>query len=412
MIDWNEIFLKFGINVDTRISGVSVDTRSMRKGDVFIALNSGENYIDQALSSGASCVVTTAEHHSNRVYTVHDTIRFLGEVAAHYRQLLDITVIGVTGSVGKTTCSQTIYQILSYSAPCHVTEGNQNNQIGVPLTILSTPESIKYLIIEMGVSCPKDMDDLVEIAKPDLAVITNIGPSHLEGLKNTRGVWNEKIKIARYAQCLFLPSKCACRETERDIVKMFFGRSEHADIQIVDKSISINNDVYQSPEVQYPHHMESIAISFGVMQFLNLSLADVSKVKLKWPSQRLSITQEPGGPVIIRDYYNANFLSYLVAIDTLGKYCKKQILVFGQMNDLGSSSRYYHRLLGFALNRYGIDMVLVYGYDAHEMLFSYVGEAVFCKTKVELANHLKSYDSEEYVILVKGSRGLQLEEII
>ena len=182
------------------IGNVQMDSRKIEKDDVFFALNSGKNYIPQVLEKGASLVVCDDkkwEGHE-KVVVVEDTLKAMQEIAKEYRKSLPVKIIGVVGSNGKTTTKDIVYSVLSSRYKCVKTEGNYNNHIGVPYTLLQIKENDEFAVVEMGMSSRGEIKFLCETALPDYGIITNIGDSHLEFLLNRENVFIEKSEIKNY----------------------------------------------------------------------------------------------------------------------------------------------------------------------------------------------------------------------
>lgn len=182
------------------IGNVQMDSRKVEKNDIFFALNSGKNYIQQVLEEGASLVICDDkkwEGHE-KVVVVEDTLKAMQEIAKEYRKSLPVKIIGVVGSNGKTTTKDIVYSVLSSKYKCVKTEGNYNNHIGVPYTLLQIKENDEFAVVEMGMSSRGEIKFLCETAFPDYGIITNIGDSHLEFLLNRENVFIEKSEIKNY----------------------------------------------------------------------------------------------------------------------------------------------------------------------------------------------------------------------
>lgn len=190
---------KFKLDKLDEILKVVMDSRKIEKDSLFFAINNGNKYIDEVLERGATLVI--ADDYSgddSRVIVVEDTIKAMQDLAQEYRKALGVKVIAITGSNGKTTTKDMIYSVLSQKYRCKKTEGNYNNHIGLPFTILQLDDTDEVSVLEMGMSGFGEIDRLCEIAKPDYALITNIGDSHLEFLKTRENVFKAKGEIIKY----------------------------------------------------------------------------------------------------------------------------------------------------------------------------------------------------------------------
>ena len=194
----NLLGIREQLNLD-KIENIIMDSRKVQKGDLFFAINNGNKYINEVLEKGASIVV--ADNYlgdDKRVFKVLNTVEFMQKFAKEYREALGLKVIAITGSNGKTTTKDMIYSVLSRKYITKKTEGNYNNHIGLPFTILQLKEKDEIVVLEMGMSGFGEIDLLSSIAKPDIGVITNIGDSHLEFLKTRENVFKAKTELLNY----------------------------------------------------------------------------------------------------------------------------------------------------------------------------------------------------------------------
>ena len=194
----NLLGIREQLNLD-KIENVIMDSRKVQKGDLFFAINNGNQYINEVLEKGASVVV--ADNYlgdDKRVFKVPNTVEFMHKLAKEYRKALGLKVIAITGSNGKTTTKDMIYSVLSRKYITKKTEGNYNNHIGLPFTILQLKEKDEIVVLEMGMSGFGEIDLLSSIAKPNIGVITNIGDSHLEFLKTRENVFKAKTELLNY----------------------------------------------------------------------------------------------------------------------------------------------------------------------------------------------------------------------
>ena len=201
-----EVFQSFFNKVeisDFEINNISINSKELGKNDIFVAIRGGNNFVNEALEKGAFAVYDSKtlkidEKYANRAFFVNDSVEFLQNFAKEWRKNLDIKVIGITGSNGKTTVKDMIYHLLSQKYKGKKTEGNYNNHIGLPFTLLRAKEDDQFIILEMGMSGFGEIDLLGQIALPDINVITNIGESHLEFLKTKKNVFLAKTEIIPY----------------------------------------------------------------------------------------------------------------------------------------------------------------------------------------------------------------------
>lgn len=405
MKTWNNLLEKLGVTVEKNVLRIVTDSREVKPGDLFVAINTGCRYIDDALNKGAVLVVSQISHPSDQVLLVGDAVLWLGQLASLYRETLSATVIGITGSVGKTSLSKFLGQALSKCGNTVFPQGSFNNEIGVPITLLAADENTTFLVVEMGVAKPGDMDYLVDIVKPSIVIVTEVGPTHLRALGSREGVWEEKQKILRYASIAILnadsikmPEKDGCRY-------IWFGRSG---------SFTIERGAIRSEGKRYPYELEegmehrlyTYAAAHAVFSVLSLT---PNFSEISWPSSRLERKHHPSGAWIIDDCYNANFTSYVVALKYIVKQ-KNYKIILGEMGDLGKQAEYYHMFLGRVLNYLNVGKVIMVG-KLHKMTMQvFLGEVIYFPSTEELKKSLVF--EKDTNVLLKGSRHLHLEEVL
>lgn len=393
---------QLGLTQLEQLDNIVIDSRMVRPGKVFVAIRTGHNFINDALERGADVVVSERSMPTKTIH-VPDSIVWLGQAARLKRTLLSARVIGVTGSVGKTTLTQTLAQLFEKYGETHTTVGNQNNEIGAALTVLSAQSSSQFIIVEMGVAKPFDMDYLVDIVRPDISVITRIGLTHLDLLESTLGIWHEKSKIIHDASSVCIaPKQNFMRSGTSGHINVWFD-SEHV---ILDSGQRLSYLYGKVPDVAFG---DLIAGIYGVFHLLDLPFPDViPKLLLK---QRLSEHYMDKGALWIDDTYNASYLSYLRAIGMLSQHDGQRILVLGEMGGLGYRSEAIHLSLRTYLERSRIDHIIFYGPCTQSLFWSYSGSAQWLNKVCDLVAALKRYDTQGHTVLVKGSRHLQLEDV-
>lgn len=380
------------------IACIQTDSRQVKPGDIFVAINTGHAYIQQALSLGAKLVI--AEQAGPHIHHVVDTKIWLADVAKYYRHQLCAKVIGVTGSVGKTTLVQHLKQVLKQFGKVYATVGNQNNEIGCALTLLNAPIDVDYLVVEMGISQPFDMDFLVDMVNPDIALLTCIGFTHLAALESTHGVWSEKIKIAMPNTKLF------CMQDQPWI------KQAHHPISLVSYSDHcVHVDEQKYTQVGVIDEIEKVTM-MGVTAVLHqLGIKDY-----QWQKQsvfkRAVVVKHHKGATWINDTYNASLLAYHYAMKSLAQYQNKRVLLAGEMGGLGIHTSKVHRYFAKLLNQVDLDMVIFYGKAMQEVFWRYQGEAIYVENANQLDDILEDYSTKEYTVWLKGSRHLALENYI
>jgi UDP-N-acetylmuramoyl-tripeptide--D-alanyl-D-alanine ligase len=427
------------------IKGVSIDSRKINEGDLFFAIKGenfdGHNFVDQAISSGASAVViekNSIELFKDKKYplvVVENTTKALGELARVYRDKFKVKVIGLTGSNGKTTTKEMIAEILSKKFKTLKTEGNLNNNFGVPLNLFRLEKSHQVAVIELGINHFGEMETLCEIANPDFGTITNIGTAHIEFLKSREGIAEEKGKLFKYLikknGFVFVNSdeKLIKQQAKGFKKKLTFGFNQKADVR--GKVLSLNNLAQPTLKISYRNKSEVINLpTFGIHTAQNalcaaaiglkfgVSLKQIKSALENFKSydKRMQVL-EVDGYTIINDAYNANPDSMQMAIQTMSlmKGYFLRLAVLGDMLELGEFSERFHRELAHYLKANGIQKVFFFGeltQMSYDEALKLNLDAKHFKDKKQIASEIKNSIPEGSLILLKGSRKMKMEEVI
>ncbi len=415
-----KIFLK-----DVELTDVSMDSREIKKGSLFFAIKGGNNHIKEAFEKGAALVIyddPNLKIQDERSIFTEDTVKFMQNLARDYRKSIDIKVVAITGSNGKTTTKDMIYSVLSQKFRTKKTQGNHNNHIGLPYTILKANPTDEVLVLEMGMSGLGEIDLLCSIALPDYGIITNIGESHLEYLKTKENVFRAKGELFEYVD----PEKTIIFGDDiylknADGIKIGYGdKNTHIISEFIEKNTGVEfkicGDRYVIP-VNGAYN--AVNGSFAVILALKMGL---SVCEIQDGLENLELTPmrfqkiEKSGKLYINDAYNANPTSMKLAIETFNRLyndgvCK--IMVLGDMLELGEKSREYHRKLKEVLNKSRADHIFLYGNEMKELWSACEDDkrVRYFTDKKDIIEKIDSF-SEKTVILLKGSRGMKLEEII
>ena len=421
---------------------VSIDSRKIKNGSLFIAIKGerfdGHSFVNDAIKSGAS-VVAIEEKYLKEFHqldipfiVVNDTTKFLGQLASVWRNKLKTKIIGIAGSNGKTTTKEILSTLLSYKYSVNKTEANNNNHIGVPLTILSTNNHHKYLVLEFGSNHPGEMKYLSQIAKPNYALLTNIGDSHLEFFKDRVGVIKEEgelfkstisnggIIFLNYDDPLlrkhYAPIKNKITYSfnyKTDFISVIKELDEQGRISFKIKNTGL---LFKSP---LPGEMGlyNFFASIVVAKTLGMTYKDIliAQKKIRAYDKRLDLKKFKT-TWIINDCYNANPSSMEFALSLLNlinvKY--KKIAILGDMLELGEVSIQKHKEIGKYINTIEINSILTYGNHSKYINYvvdSYEKEKRHFNSKENLKKYLDKLDLSKTIILIKGSRGMRLEEI-
>lgn len=434
---------------DTMITGVITDSRKITPDCLFVPL-SGENfdghhYAAAALNTGAGGTLWQRDKGAapeGAVIIVEDTLVALQKLSAAYLKEVAPKVVAVTGSNGKTTTKDIIMALLEGQYRVHKTEGNFNNHIGLPLTILSMSEDTEIAVLEMGMSSRGEIALLASLASPDVAVITNVGESHLLQLGSRKEIARAKLEIAEGLQpgglliyngdepLLAEVMQESAFESPEGMVKFRFGVNADNDdypLGMMTHSSGMTFTSYLHADVAFTlplpgqhnviNALAALAVArhFGVTnQNIELGLS-----KLKLTGMRIEVIQTPSGLTLLNDAYNASPTSMKAAIDVLQsmKCSGQKIAVLGDMLELGPDEAQFHKEIGLYLDPSLTDLVFTYGplsiHIAKAAEGRFGSERVFAFTdKTELTTTLIGQCSTKDIVLFKGSRGMRLEEVL
>lgn len=416
-------------------SGVSTDTRNIKSGNIFFALK-GPNFnaiefASKALEAGATLVVvddeTTIPTGDERYFLVEDALFALQSLARHHRDQLKIPIIGLTGSNGKTTSKELVNAVLSTKYKSHATFGNLNNHIGVPLTLLGIGEDVEIAIIEMGANKQGDIKELCDITNPTHGFITNIGRAHLEGMGGNEGVLKTKTELFQHLRenngVVFINSQDSilsnmAKRFESPI--LYPAKGDYCDIHFeganpfVKFRIEEDENIYQSNLIG-AYNFGNIATALTLGKFFRVDLKQAADAIVAYrPSNMRSQLLEKRSNTIILDAYNANPSSMEVAIQTFGEMTgkKNKMVILGDMYELGESTTEEHRKLGELVGKYDFDKICFTGKHIEAALEKAPMRALYFPDPFSFRNWLQDSNLEDYLILIKGSRGMKLEGLV
>ena len=409
-----------------QIKNVVMDSRKVIKGSLFFAINNGNSYVKDVLDKGASLVIADNTNiKDKRVVKVTDTIATMQNLATKYRKKLDIQVIGITGSNGKTTTKDIVYSLLSTKAKTLKTEGNYNNHIGLPYTLLNVTDEEKFVVLEMGMSSLGEIRRLGEISSPDYAIITNIGDSHIEFLKTRDNVFKAKTELLEFVD---KENTFVCGDDEYlgklDVNKVGFNGNNDYKIESYEFSNKGSKFVLDGKEYEMSllgkHNISNTAIAIELAKKIGLTDEEIQKSLKEVKISNMRFQEiKIGNDIYINDAYNASPMSMKAAIDTLNEIYndKYKIAILGDMLELGENEIDYHiDVLNYLLDK-KIKLVYLYGermkkaYDIFMKNRSEEYRFWYYPTKKGIVESLKNIKMEK-VILLKASRGIKLEEII
>ncbi|QKX01823.1 UDP-N-acetylmuramoyl-tripeptide--D-alanyl-D-alanine ligase [Wolbachia endosymbiont of Cruorifilaria tuberocauda] len=464
-------------------SNISIDTRSIKKGDVFIALKGknfdGHDFLHEAFLKGATIAVVSENKHRNfPLIIVQDTFKALHDIASYYVKnvLANAKVVAITGSIGKTTTKDMLYIVLSQYGVSHANRGNLNNSVGLPLTVLKAPENCKYLILEMGMNKVGEIKELSKISNPDIAVITNVEPVHVENFPSLFGIAQAKLEVLHGMKnngTLILNKDnkyydYLSSHATKNIVS--FGKDKSATVCLLDiienNEPSVINSTLRNSNSEslisnkYPRrlgnkkashagnqvaHRLSLKIRLNNGQIINCNLClrgkhfaysalavtaviqnlglDLSKLPLAL--KNFSVTKGRGSVhkakyngkhvYLINDSYNASPVSMRSAIKILGTYySQRKVALLGDMLELGNGSIMFHKKLLDSIIECSVDKVYTVGKFMLELNRVIPGNirGIHFNNSNQLKNNLGNIIQNNDAILIKGSRGMKMDLIV
>ena len=412
--------------------GVATDSRTVKKGEIFFALW-GENYngnkfAAEALERGALyAVIDDPLFEAEKTILVEDCLFELQALASHYRKELNIPVLAVTGTNGKTTTKELLAAILAKKLKVHNNIGNLNNHIGVPLTILSAPVDTDMLIIEMGANHIGEIRTLCLIARPDYGIITNIGTAHIEGFGSFEGVVKAKTELYDYLRkvngiALYNDKNPLLAEKIFRIINRAVPFSDPTGIELLVEQIP--SDLNLKVTVSYQHHkyslntnlfgsynLENVKAAIAAGLFFGVEMSDIAEaVESYQPANNRSQVRITPYNTLICDAYNANPTSMNLALKSFaGIRAESKVVIIGDMLELGEKSEEEHRKVFNILKSIDLESVLLIG-NAFGKVSEKSGFVSFPDVN-KLTEFLIREPIKGKTILIKGSRGIGLEKI-
>ena len=421
---------------DVEVTGVAIDTRKLQPGDLFVAFKGehvdGHEYLAQAAARGASAALVAHKVDSELPQVLVDDVELaLGDLASAVRAQRNARVIGITGSNGKTTVKMLTASILSLHGRTHVNSGSYNNEIGLPLTLLSMPADAEYAVLEMGAGKPGDISYLAAIARPDIGLVNIIAPAHLERMGSVEGV--AETKGALYQA---LPADGVAIINADDAFARFFdglagtrrvlsfGLEHKADVgaDIVEQRVDGSRFVLSTPvgdaEVALPlpgrHNVANALAATAIALALDVPLTTIvaGLERASAVVGRLKRETMAGGWTLIDDSYNANPCSMAAAIDTLALASGERWLVLGDMAELGAEARALHANVGTHAHQRGIEHLLAVGPLSAAAVEAFGAQGEHFEDKAALIVALQSRLHSGATCLIKGSHSAGMEQVV
>jgi UDP-N-acetylmuramoyl-tripeptide--D-alanyl-D-alanine ligase len=400
-----------------------VDTRAISPGDLFAGLPGervdGGRFAADALAAGAWGVLVAPEHarglSGGAVLAAEDPLAALQRLALAWRRELDCAVVGVTGSVGKTSTKQLIAALVAPHRRVTANPANFNTEIGLPLAVLAAPEGTEVLVLEMGMRGFGQIDELARIAEPDVGVITNIGPVHLELVGDLHGVARAKAELLAHVGVAIVPAGVPELEPylrpELDVVRVgvdvFLEDFDPPRVEILARELRVALEVPFTSRHQLVNLLSAVAAAQAV------GVEPSGAVEVSFGALRGERVELHSGAVLINDCYNANPLSMRAALDDLATLAPegRRVAVLGDMLELGAGEAAEHRAIGEYAGSQGVDVLVAVGPLSAEMAASFGGEVHRAADAGEAAAVTASVVGPGDVVLVKASRGIGLERV-
>ena len=426
------------IGTDVRFTGCSTDTRQIKSGEMFIALRGknfdGHDFIDRARHSGAAAAMVDAETDSSLpILVVKDTRLAMGHLGGLWRNNFKLQLVAVTGSNGKTTVKEMLANILALRAPVLATLGNLNNDIGVPLTLFNISAEHRYAVIEMGANHLGEINYLSKLTRPNIAVITQCAPAHLEGFGSVDGVARAKAEIFtgltnngiaiinaddNYAQFW--------QEQTRGLQQLSFGFTNQADVTATDvrmepatgcnqfRIVSRNGDIEISLNLPGRHNIQNAlaAAACAVALEIPATVIKAGLERTRVTKGRCQMKQGYAGACLFDDTYNANPVSLEAALTLVANRGGRHWLVIGDMGELGADARELHMQAGERARELGFEKLYALGQLSSKAVDGFGNGARHFPDADSLIKSLKQELAQDVTVLIKGSRAMAMEKIV
>ena len=410
---------------------VSTDTRNSPANSIFFALKganfNGNEYAEKAIDSGCSYAVVDEAKYATRpnIILVEDSLETLQKLANYHRRQIKTPIIAITGTNGKTTTKELITTILAQEYNVISTQGNLNNHIGVPLTLLRIKKEHEIAIVEMGANHVGEIKFLSEITEPNYGIITNLGHAHIEGFGSFENVVKAKGELYEYIRStangkIFIDhSNTLLREMSEGITSIYYGLED--DLFVSGKVLSI------SPYLEFEwkflntrkkvktrligeYNLPNLLAAITTGKYMGVNSDRICEAIANYePTNNRSQLKETGKNMLIIDAYNANPTSMHAALENFDHMnVQRKVLILGDMKELGADSDFEHQKIADYITQHSFDEVLFVGENFSKVKTDYLR----FKTLNELRDHILKYPISDSYILLKGSRGVQLERCI
>ena len=425
-------------SADVRVAGAARDDHDVKPGNLFVCIRGaradGHDFANTAFTSGAACCLAerVLQDAQGPYVLVNSTLEAIKTIGKYYRSLFDIPVIGVTGSVGKTTTKEMTAAALGSKFRVLKTQENLNNELGVPLTLLSLDERHEAAVIEMGVSDFGEMSRLAEIVRPDICIMTKIGYSHIETFGDLNGVLRAKSEVFSFMN----PDGAAILNGDDELLKKYdpgirkitFGLEPHNDYRAeniraegtnaVIFNIAGHMELFNVRIPAYGTHLAAAALAASAAgRQLGMTNDEISRGLMSYkPVEGRANVKSTGFITLIDDCYNSNPNSVMAALESLSSLPGRRIAILGDMFELGDISEQMHREVGIFAAVSGINSLICCGDNAVFIYEGYIsaggGDPWFFTSKQELNTALSELINKGDAVLIKASHGMKFEELL
>jgi UDP-N-acetylmuramoyl-tripeptide--D-alanyl-D-alanine ligase len=424
------MFISELYNLFLQFPSIQTDSRKIKKGDIFFALKgdnfNGNSFAAKALEDGAAYAVIDEAQYAidDRCILTNDVLTTLQLLAHHHRLQLDIPVIAITGSNGKTTTKELLIAVLSARYKTYATEGNLNNHIGVPLTLLKIKQDAEIAIVEMGANHIGEIASYCKYANPDFGLINNVGKAHLEGFGSLEGVKKAKGELYDYIRkfegTIFRNADLDYLEKMSQGIRkqitygtsnaQVIGRSIGDDTMLKVVVLSSGMEVQINTQLVGAYNLPNVLAAVAVGHYFKVDIDTIKKALENYtPSNSRSQLIEKGSNKIILDAYNANPTSMKLALENMASLqAENKWLLLGAMKEMGEESVTEHQLLVDLAIHLGFKHVILTGKEFEATKHSYLWFA----TSSEVKDYLSENKIEDATILIKGSRGSKMEVVL
>ena len=435
-------------NIENVCENFSKDTRTIKKGDIYIGIKGetfdGSEFWKQAIDNGAETVIienieiTSEEinkYKEKTIIKVKNTLEALYKIAEYKRSLYNIPVIAITGSVGKTSTKDIIASVVKTKFKTLKTEGNNNNNIGLPLTILKLKDH-EALVVELGMNHFKEISLLTKIAKPTLSIITNIGTSHIGNLGSRENILKAKLEILEgmKKQVIIINNDNDLLhnwyEQNKNKIEIYtYGIENKSDVKAINIKLMNENSEFlaqlqeENISVEVPvggiHFVYNALCAVTVGRILNISNENIKKgiKKFELTKKRMDISYLNSGAILINDSYNASYESMKMSIEYLSNYeGKRKIAVLGDMFELGEHAKELHEKVGEEIAKNNIDILICSGENSKYIIkkakeMNNKIKTFYFEKKDEITEKIKKETRQGDIILIKASNGMKFYEI-